>query len=132
MSRSGYSYDLGRGELAMYRGQVVSATKGKRGQKMLRDLAEAMDAMPVRRLIAGELEDDAGEVCSLGCVGRSRGVDRGVEGPEELGKALDIARQLAAEVMFENDEVGPTSETPEERWQRMRQWVRGQVAIAAE
>lgn len=48
MSRSGYSND---GEnIAMWRGQVASAIRGKRGQAFLRELVEALDAMPEKRL----------------------------------------------------------------------------------
>jgi hypothetical protein len=57
MSRSGYTdgYDYDNGSFAMYRGVVASALRGKRGQTFLRDLVEALDAMPERRLIEGDL-----------------------------------------------------------------------------
>lgn len=57
MSRSGYidDYDDDNGSLAMYRGQVASAMRGKRGQAFLRGLLSALDEMPEKRLIAGHL-----------------------------------------------------------------------------
>ena len=56
MSRSGYSDDEGEpGQFAMWSGQVASAIRGKRGQAFLREMAEAMDAMPDKRLIAHDL-----------------------------------------------------------------------------
>lgn len=57
MSRSGY-YDDGEDPLAhgRWRAQVLSATRGKRGQRLLRDMLEALDAMPEKRLVAHELE----------------------------------------------------------------------------
>jgi hypothetical protein len=57
MSRSGYidDYDDDNGAVAMYRGQVASAMRGRRGQAFLRDLLSALDEMPEKRLIAGHL-----------------------------------------------------------------------------
>lgn len=123
MSRSGYSYD--NENVALWRGQVASAIRGKRGQAMLRDLIEALDAMPVKALIEGDLVNDSGSVCALGALGQKRGVD--LDGLDTydyaaLGRTFDIAHQLAQEVMFENDE-GHWKETPEQRWQRVRDWA---------
>lgn len=60
MSRAGYSDDIDDPlELGHWRAQVASATRGKRGQKLLRDLLVALDAMPEKRLIAEELEVSA-------------------------------------------------------------------------
>lgn len=53
MSRSGYSDEIDDQWLSiMWRGRVTSAMRGKRGQAFLRDLVEALDAMPEKRLIA--------------------------------------------------------------------------------
>lgn len=129
MSRSGYSDDCDGWELALYRGQVASATNGKRGQKLLRELADAMDAMPVKELIAEELEQD-GAHCALGVVGAMRGIDMSKIDPaesEQVAEAFDIARQLAQEIVYMNDEWGDYGETPEARWTRMRKWVQEQI-----
>lgn len=42
-----------------------------------------------------------------------------------LGVVLGIARSMAAEIMFQNDEGwdAPRDETPEHRYERMRRWV---------
>ncbi len=57
MSRSGYCDDLDDPlELGRWRAQVASATRGKRGQKLLRDMLAALDAMPEKRLVSGVLE----------------------------------------------------------------------------
>ena len=167
MSRSGYHDDLddplahGR-----WRARVASATRGKRGQKLLRDLLAALDAMPEKRLIADEIEVSAvadekhaqswvklfndqsaaeryrklhvdnrppeyreGDVCALGAIGRVRGVDLSdldPEQPERVAEVFDIAEPLAREIFYMNDEVGHR-ETPEQRWQRMRNWVAAQI-----
>jgi hypothetical protein len=146
MSRSGYSDDFDSQLLNIYRANVSRALGGKRGQKMLRELLVALDAMPVKRLIDGHLEDD-GEVCALGALAKSRGMETGHLDPSDhkmLGNLFDVAPCVAAEIEYENDEEGerwtkiinenPSNphdrvrfqcrdETPEERWVRMRAWV---------
>lgn len=129
MSRHGYSDDLDVLDLGRYRGQVKSAIRGKRGQAFLRELAAAMDAMPEKALIAEELIDDEGQCCTIGVVCKARGIDVSKidhEEPEQVGAAVGIARQLAAEIEYENDDGG-WRETDEQRWQRMRRWVDSQL-----
>ena len=129
MSRSGYCDDIDGPELALWRGAVASAIRGKRGQALLRDMAAAMDAMPVKRLIARYLVKD-GEVCALGAVACARGMDVSGIDPERywtVASAFDIADALAREVEYWNDECGPYQETPEQRWTRMRAWVAGKI-----
>ena len=58
MSRSAYSDDLEDDVMNLWRGAVMSAIRGKRGQQLLRDLRDALDAMPEKRLIANHLVDD--------------------------------------------------------------------------
>lgn len=153
MSRSGYSDD-GDGEsysLAMWRGRVASATRGKRGQRFFRDLLAALDAMPIKRLVANDFQTPDGEVCALGCLGRARGIDLSGFDAETMAEsydfrplrdAFDIAEPLAQEVMYENDEGGPykpgrhengrwvrDEETPEERWTRIRVWAAKQIRV---
>ena len=130
MSRSGYTDD--GDNYAMWRGMVASATRGKRGQKLLRELAEAMDAMPVKELIANELQS-GGSYCALGVVGAKRGVDLTAidpEDPDQLSRAFDIAPCLAQEIEFINDDdfVYGEQETPAQRWQRVRKWVAEQIS----
>lgn len=127
-NRSGYSEDCEN--LNLYRGTVARATYGKRGQAFFRDLVAALDAMPVKRLIEGMFEVQ-GEICALGSLARQRGLDMNrlsAADNDERGEMLGIARQLAAEVMYENDEgyFGPR-ETPEQRWTRVRAWAAAQV-----
>jgi hypothetical protein len=123
MSRSGYSDELEPWDLIRWRGQVASAIRGKRGQKLLRDLVAALDAMPVKRLIACELESADGEVCALGALGKARGIDMenlDPEEPEQVAGVFDIAPQLAQEIVYENDKY---SGTAEHRHDRMRRWA---------
>lgn len=123
MSRSGYSYDLDNWDLIRYRGRVASAMRGKRGQAFLRELLDALDALPAPRLIENSFVHQ-GEFCALGAIGARRGIDLSKfdpECPSGVGDAFGIADCLAKEVMFENDDYW--RETPEQRFQRMRKWV---------
>ena len=59
MSRSGYTdyddSDFANWNHIRWRGQVASATRGKRGQQFFRDLIAALDAMPTKVLITDDL-----------------------------------------------------------------------------
>lgn len=130
MSRSGYG-ELDSWALICWRGAVASAIRGKRGQAFFNELLVAMDKMPVKRLIAHELESN-GEFCTLGVLGNSRGLDMDKidpDEPEQVSSAFDIACALAQEVVYMNDEYGCdwNDETPERRWARMRKWISDQI-----
>jgi hypothetical protein len=109
-----------------WRGQVASSTRGKRGQRLLRDLLEALEAMPVRALVSGELECPDG-VCALGALGQARGIDLAQLDPDDrdaLAKAFDVAAPLVAEITDTNDRFGAT---PEQRWHVVHAWVLSQI-----
>ena len=161
MSRSGYSYECDdQWAHIRWRGAVASALRGKRGQAFLREILAALDAMPEKRLIGSRFEAD-GDCCTLGAVCRARGVDASGLTPDddyqsnvsdEIARVLGIPRSLAAEIMWENDEmidetrwVYPPTPEPSEiavfngrfngqveigvsdaakrRWKHMRDWV---------
>jgi len=127
MSRSGYSCDCEN--IGLWQGAVRSALCGKRGQAFLRELAAAMDAMPERKLIAGELVTPEGECCALGVVCKSRGLDAAnldFEDAREVGNFVGISHAMAAEIEYLNDDAVRDA-TPEARWARMRAWVEEQI-----
>ena len=139
MSRSGYTDDYDdpdyNNALELYRGNVDRAVAGKRGQALLREMAEALDAMPEKKLIEEALEYN-GQHCALGIVGAKRGIDFSKiqdDAPEQVARAFGIATCLAAEIAYINDDAGPWVgphghvETPEERWKRVRAWVGNQI-----
>jgi hypothetical protein len=128
MSRSGYSDDCDGWKLIMWRGAVASAIRGKRGQAFFREMLAALDALPEKKLITDELEAD-GAYCALGVVGEKRGVEMENLDPYDrygVASAFDIAPALAAEIMFMNDD-GFWAKTPEQRFEKMRQWVAEQI-----
>lgn len=119
MSRSGYTYDnedalaLGR-----WRQAVKRSIEGKRGQAFLREMIEALDAMEDKRLFPGSFATAEGEFCALGAVGTKRGTkmdDLGDEfecDAEKVGDRFGVARAMAAEIMYLNDEY----EVSEWKW----------------
>lgn len=154
MSRSGYTddYDDADYPLALYRGTVASATRGKRGQRFYKELLAALDAMPVKELHAGVFDDpNEGKVCALGALARAKGIDATKFDPEDdyaahvLAAKLDVADCLTRETIYINDEGfrrhyirldhhreheqnwACLLERPDERWRRVRDWVSKQI-----
>ena len=128
MTRSGYVDDCEH--LELYRGTVERALSGKRGQLFLREMAEAMDAMSEKVLISGDLVDDHGNCCAIGSVCLARGMETDpidYHCPDSVGKAMGIARSMAAEIEFMNDEW-ELRESPESRWERMRSWIQQKLS----
>jgi hypothetical protein len=141
MSRSGYADDCDN--IGLWRAAVSNATYGKRGQKFLREMADALDAMPVKELVADAIVRDEIHVCAIGSVAVARGLDVSkldVTDGEGVAKTFGIARALACEIAYENDECGDRwgkdaegnhvrlpHETPAQRWTRMRRWVAAQI-----
>lgn len=109
MSRSGYTEDIGD-PLAhgRWRQAVRRAVDGKRGQALLRDMLEALDAMEDKRLWPGSFQTADGEFCAFGALAHYKGVrvdDLGDEDDAaEVGQRFGVAHAMAAEIMYLNDE----------------------------
>lgn len=112
MSRSGYTDDnddpLARGR---WQQAVKRSLQGKRGQALLRELAEALDAMEDKRLWPGSFATADGEFCTLGVLGAKRGIKMDDLGnaedgcdPEAVARRFGVAHAMAAEIMYLNDE----------------------------
>lgn len=129
MSRSGYNEDGDYTEWSMicWRGAVASATRGRRGQALLKETLEALDKIESKRLVKNDLAKD-GEFCTLGALGAARGIDMTQLDPEDydsVANTFGVAGALAREIMYMNDDY--RKETPEDRWVRMRIWVESQI-----
>lgn len=135
MSRSGYSDDIDHWKLIRWRGQVASALRGARGQKFLRELIAALDALPEKKLVASNFKCEDG-VCAFGAVAAARKIDTtrlqrlaeledDHQLPKAVSSAFDVAEALAAEVMHINDEDRWPSDHKDDarRWARMRAWA---------
>lgn len=91
-----------------------------------------------------------GDVCTMGCLlvhrkmtkqYRPRGQalleavnevtchpdDGGSEAIRQAAEALDLVYPLAYELAYQNDEEGAHSETPEERYERVLEWVKSKI-----
>lgn len=138
MSRSGYSEDLDQWELIRWRGAVASAIKGKRGQAFLKELEDALLALPEKKLIVEEFVQD-GQVCTLGAIAVAREIQTGLTREAALKKVeetfdpddhegvaarLQIPSSLAQELMYLNDK-GNERVPPEKVYQEMLTWVQG-------
>ena len=109
MSRSGLFEDDGEDHLAhgRWRGAVASAIRGKRGQAFLRELADALDAMPNKWLVGGELQSEDGCHCTLGVIAHKRGLEvssMDVDDYDYIAASLGVNVKIAQEIMWENDE----------------------------
>jgi hypothetical protein len=111
MSRSGYSDDcddpLAHGR---WRQAVKRALHGQRGQALLHELVQALDAMDDKRLYPGSFATPEGEFCTLGVLGTKRGTKMDDLGDDyecdtaQVGQRFGIAPAMAAEIMYMNDE----------------------------
>lgn len=107
MSRCGYSEELDHWALVRWRGAVESAIRGKRGQAFLKELLEALDAMPERKLVKDELVTPAGEVCAIGSVMVKRGIDASAIDAYDsslIAQKVGIAEALVKEIEWINDD----------------------------
>jgi hypothetical protein len=154
--RIGYSEDEDYpGQFELWQANCRRSLQGKAGQTALRELEQALLALPEKRLIAGELENAEGEVCAIGALVKYRGVEETKADPdcdmEDVGVELGMPRLVAWKVVALNDmEIdghyvmleGPIQSswsggghlqqfvpvTPEERYERVLAWVRKQSA----
>ncbi len=125
MSRHGYSCDLGNWEWIKWRGQVTSSIRGKRGQRFLREMADALDEMEEKRLIRGDLIKE-GECCALRSVAKRRGrSDLVNETNDLLAVEFGVTEQLVREVEFVNDDFFGSEE---DRWREVRSWLNRVIA----
>lgn len=134
MSRSGYSDDCDGWDLIRWRGAVVSAVRGKRGQALLKEMLTALDAMPHKALYPDELVTPSGQYCALGVLGAARGLDLAALDPEDthaVAERFGVSNALVKEIVFINDEYA-TSFNPEMRFHVVRDWVKRQIKGATE
>jgi len=125
MSRSGYRDDIDTWALIRWRGAVASAIRGRRGQSFLREMLAALDDLSEKKLVAGELETEDGQVCALGAVGVARNMNLRELDPEDRKRVAALFGapfSLACEIAHANDEEFSTA-TPEERFALMRGWI---------
>lgn len=121
---------------------TVLGMRSERGQRFLRDLRDALDAMPQKRLVALKYKTSDGEYCAVGCVAEARGVDLSTVVDHTGDDAVDcfsvtlpfhlnVNGNVVAWIEAENDRTAST-ESPEDRWRRMRAWVEKYISPTLE
>jgi hypothetical protein len=115
-----------------FRGAVASSLRGKRGQKFLKELITALESLPEKKLIGGELELN-GQYCALGCVGASRGLDMSTIDTwdyDKLSEIFNISPTMIREIEWINDETVYArlgEDKDEKRWKVVYDWAKSQV-----
>jgi hypothetical protein len=135
MTRLYYDDDCNPSEEGLRQGWLRSAIRGQRGQRFLRDLVAALDALPAPELSSGSLEDpETGCCCAFGAVRRFRGPEnvRLCFHPEEedmtpdsLAEPFGVPETLAWAVVQANEEMssGNTERDRRRRWAEVRAWA---------
>jgi hypothetical protein len=130
-----YDDDSDPSQEGLAAGALRSAIRGERGQRFIRDLVQALDALPLPDLAAGALEDEeTGCPCAFGAVRRFRGADavplwfHPMEEdvtPDNLAKPFNVSKTLAWAVVQVNEDgmIGNDEETRRLRWKRVRDWA---------
>lgn len=141
MDRSNYSEDCYGWDLIRWRGAVAQSIRSKRGQAFLKELLTALDAMPVKELVRGELVTPQGEVCAMGSVLVRRGVDAkdlDEYDYDQIASIAGVAPALVREIEFINDDCYTGRLASEHgitegarRYSIVRQWVKSNIRAEA-
>lgn len=126
------------GQFELWQANCHRSIHGKKGQKELREFEAALLALPEKRLIKDLLED-GNDVCAIGCYARYKGIDLSKfavdDGSDKVGIAAGMPRLVAWSVVALNDlEVDCEYHasvrhdfTPEERYEKVLEWVRARI-----
>lgn len=106
------------GQFALWEANSRRSLAGKKGQAALRELEQALLALPEKKLIANKLQDAEGQVCALGALAKYKGRELAVLGSdeedewedydgfgqmEEVGVELGVPRLVAWRIVALND-----------------------------
>ena len=134
MSRINYTEDEDfPGQFDLWQANCDRSLKGRKGQRELHVLREALLALPVKSLAYGVLETSDGEMCAIGVYAKYKGLDLSelaiAFDSDEVGKIAGMPLLVAWKVMEMNDEyLGRV--TSDERYEKMLAWVESLLAKA--
>ena len=114
------------------------AYKGKRGQRILRELEAMLLAMPRKRLIDSRICEN-GDMCVIGVYLANRGADMkkieaetngfipgSIDDTARIAEEYGMAKTLAWDLAYTNDEA-LFAWSPEDRWTRMLRYIRSRM-----
>jgi hypothetical protein len=154
MSRFGYDYDEGYpGQWELWEANARRAFAGRKGQAALRDMRDALLALPDKVLISGRVANEYGQACAVGVLiaarrerkGENRDAvlaelarlvdedDGGYGGDVETaqaGKQVGLSFVLAWELAAMNDETFGHL-TPEQRYEQVLAWLDKKIMVVA-
>lgn len=147
MSRfdEGYDEDF-QNQAALYQANTRRALKGRKGQAFLKEMEEALVALPMKKLIEGRI-CEAGQVCAMGAFALKRRRDAGAdikaaldwleaEDPGEgdatetalfSKKHFGVMECLSFEMAWVNDDDNGVKQADEDRYERVLKWVRSRI-----
>lgn len=147
MSRSCYSDDYGDdfpGQLNLYRANVRRSIRSKAGQARLRELRDALLALPVKELEAEIFAEETAKgprVCALGAwalmkTGDVQAAHDMVPRDADDMETFDALQEhgwpklVVFEAIYQNDEGRYYVQTPAQRYDYMLKWVEEQLLPA--
>jgi len=94
----------------------------RKGKKIIREVIAALDKLPKPRLISGRMEF-GGDFCAIGALYKDCSLNTSFDPSiHQLAAMLDAPVDLIDRIMAANDHLG-SEETPEQRWERMRNFL---------
>lgn len=119
------------GQFELWQANCERSIRGRVGQEELRELREALLAMPEKRLILGTLDDEEGGVCAVGAYARRKGLDLSKYDPDiesdEVGIEAGMPKLVAWKVVEINDMEFDHAFTPEQRYAGVLNWVESKL-----
>lgn len=126
-----------------YTAALRSSIRGRRGQRLLRDLIDGLEALPEPELDCHELASHGtGCVCAFRAVALHRGesfddlADAETLEPSELAERYDVSSTLANEIVQLNDEIvaGGSHDVIQRRvrWRKVHAWALANLSPAPE
>ncbi len=112
------------GQFFLWRANSARSLLGKAGQAALRELRDALLALPTKRLVVGVLDNGA-DCCAIGALVRRKGITPKADPEyemEDVGVECGMPRLVAWRVVEEND-MATYSMTPEQRYAAILAWV---------
>ena len=129
------------GQFALWHANCRRSMQGKKGQKALQEIEQALLLMPDKRIYKDVLVRHTGEVCVIGAMLVQQRINTGMsrdeavasccelnsENTENVGVEIGIPRMLSWSLVVENDDEYKTR-TPEQLYEHLLAWVQERIS----